>query len=512
MAANVTVPCNFDLENLYDQFHGNIDIVFSDDTKMKASSLILSWNSATFSKFFNILRLSSIEIKDFTKEAVIMFLECMYSGNVKLEKHTFREMYKLSFVFKSDWLLKRCREFFSNFCEKISNEFEDLRFVFDEAVYCKTALKSTDLITIVDKTFSKDKNIESIFVEDYLNKNFASITSDTLDFILQICKEDFLPVLKCLKQHLLAGENDDTTRSLLSNSRIVECFASNVEFYEDIYELLSLKTDSMTIDDFRMLNNLNLCVIKATRCLRQTDNKQLVLLQNIPNLFHDLKMFEGFSAEEIIERLSSMYKFSVFMALELFFIMKCSGSDRNKVLQYMALDNKSLCRVPNTFLNSLYYGQNYPIRIPLTVISDDDTAVIVSTETTFKQLATTSELYKFHFQHPSAPPCEKHTECGFLLKVTPCLKEEVGNFSIQLVTEESEYPAGIHCHSEMISAAHMHLVVEEEDCNIPGGWFSMYISWKGKPEYRENRVFYGLVLDDDVKVRLVVYIDIRDRE
>ena len=100
-----------------------------------------------------------------------------------------------------------------------------------------------------------------------------------------------------------------------------------------------------------------------------------------------------------------------------------------------------------------------------------------------------------------------------MLKVTPCSKEEVGSFNIELVTEESEYPADIHCHSEVISAAHMHFVVEVY-CN--GRWYNRRISWVGKPEYSEERG--GVVWDDMLwnnyraRSRLVVYYDIRDKK
>ena len=99
-----------------------------------------------------------------------------------------------------------------------------------------------------------------------------------------------------------------------------------------------------------------------------------------------------------------------------------------------------------------------------------------------------------------------------MLKVTPCSKEEVGSFNIELVTEESEYPADIHCHSEVISAAHMHLVVELY-CSS-GIWYNMCISWLGKPEYSEERggVVWGGMLWNNCRVRLVVYYDIRDKK
>ena len=132
--------------------------------------------------------------------------------------------------------------------------------------------------------------------------------------------------------------------------------------------------------------------------------------------------------------------------------------------------------------------------------------VIVGTEiTTLKELVTSLKFYKFYFKHPAAPQCKKDTDCGFMLKVCPCSKEDAGTFNIERVREE--YPADIHCHD--ISAAHMHLVVERYvECK--GIWVNSYISWLGKPEYSEGDVRWGSCLCDNRKVRLVVYYDIRD--
>ena len=99
-----------------------------------------------------------------------------------------------------------------------------------------------------------------------------------------------------------------------------------------------------------------------------------------------------------------------------------------------------------------------------------------------------------------------------MLKVTPCSKEEVGSFNMEIVTEEREYPADIHCHSEVISAAHMHLVVEYYSKG-KGRWYNRRISWRGKPEYSERGgVVWGDMLCNDCRARLVVYYDIRDKK
>ena len=511
MVSKICVPCDFGIENMYDPFHGNVTIEFNDETKIEVNSLILSWNSATFCFFFNELRLTNVEIKDFTKEAVILYLESLYTGSLKLEKDLFRELYKLSVVFKTKWLTDRCTEFVYQLVENISNEFEDLCFIFNEALYADKTLKNGDLIEMVVDRFSKIENISSMFAERYLTESFSLITSETLDNILLICQEDYVPVLKSLKQYLTGGDIDDTTRSLLSNCKIVECLADNLDIYEEVYELLAIKSSNMTGDDLKMVNIFNLRVIRATKGRMKTLNKQVVPVKDIPNLFHDGNALKELPNEEIIWKLSSMPNISYFMIVEFCYYKLFSG-ERDKILQNITqiFANKPLCTLPITFVQG-FFTTDQLTKIPQSVISDDNAAVIVGTETTLVQLVTTSELYKLYFQHPAAPRCEKHTECGFMLKVTPCSKEEVGSFNIELVTEESEYPADIHCHSEVISAAHMHLVVEGY---YRGRWCNLCISWGGKPEYSEERggVVWGGWSCNNYRARLVVYYDIRDKK
>ena len=509
MASKISVPCDFGIENMYDPFHGNVNIEFADETKIKVNSLILSWNSATFCYFFNELRLENVEIKDFTKEAVILYLESLYSGDLKLEKGLFRELYKLSVVFKTNWLSERCTEYFYQLCESLSNEFEDLCFVFSEALYANNTLKNGDLMDMVVDRFCKIENIANKFVERYLKETFSSTSSVTLDNLLLICAEDYVPVLRSLKEHLVRGEIDDTTRSLLTNPEIVECLADNLDIYEEIFELLVNKSGNMAGDELKdeskMLTNLNFSVIRATRSPSRTLSKQDVPVKDIPNLFHDHNVLNGFSDEEKIQKLSSMPNISVFMIVDLFRLIGLNSNIVREVLQNIT---RTLCRVPSRYFETFFYN-HVLYKLDKTFISEDDTAVVVGTNTTLVQLVTTSELYKFYFQHPAAPLCEKHTECGFMLKVTPCSRWETGKFNIELVTEESEYPADFHCHIEVISAAHMHLVVEYY---YNDRWNNWCFSWRGKPEYSVERggVVWGGMLCDDITARLVVYYDIRD--
>ena len=122
-------------------------------------------------------------------------------------------------------------------------------FIFSEALYADKTLKNGDLIEMVVDRFSTIENISILFAKRYLTESFSLINSETLDNLLLICQEDYVPVLKSLKQHLTEGDIDDTTRSLLSNSKIVECLADNLAIYEEVYELLAFKNSYLTGDD-----------------------------------------------------------------------------------------------------------------------------------------------------------------------------------------------------------------------------------------------------------------------
>ena len=513
MAAKICVPCDFGIENLHNPFHGNVHVEFEDDSKIKVNSLILSWNSETFFYFFNELTLTNIEIKDFSKDAVIVFLESMYSGNVNLTKGLFRDIYKLSVAFKAKWIADRCREFLCMLCELQSQKFEDLLFVFNEAIYAETILKTDSLIDTVVEHFSRMETIENLFVHRYLQENYTTITSATLEHLLLINKGDFSPFISVMIEYLIGGEINNATRSLISNGKIAEHFASNLDCYGEVYELLALKTDDLTVDDFKALTNLNLSVIRATKTISNTDKKRDVLVKDIPNLFHDWNLFEDLSNEKTLEILSSVPNISYFMIFELCTELPIERS--SYILQNLTqlCGLKSLCKVPRTFIQNLWdQSMGYVDRftnLPQTVVSEDDTAVIVGTKTIL-QLLSTANLYKFYFRHPAAPQCENGTECGFILNVTPYSKEETGRFNIELVTEG--YPADIHCHD--ISAAHMHLVVEYYSTIGFGRWCNMRISWRGRPEYTEGFTLKwgGLEFQSGLKARLVVYYDIRDRK
>ena len=509
---SVAVPCNFGVQYLYDSFHGNVDIVFADDTTMRANSLILSWNSTTFHHLFCELKQSAVDIKDFTKEAAITFLECLYSGDITLEMSIFRELNKLSHVFKTKWLSDHCKTYFASLCQETSLEFEVLTFLFEEAMYVKTVLKCSDFTDIVVEYFLKIENIGNLFVERYVTENYSLVSSASLDTLLILCGDKFMPLLKAMKDHLKDGEIDDSTRYLLSNNQVIKSFADNLDLYSDIYELVALKL--VTLDeDFKMLTNLNVSVLKATKDARAKDKKQLVVVQDFTNLFHDWKEYKDLSDKELIGLLTTIPHINIFMLVELADrIGKRQAGIIIKNMPQICL-SKSLCKIPLRFLQHIFKNDMFLQSLPQSIISGVDTFVATSSETTAKQLVTTSGYYKMYLQHPATHQCNKNTQhCGFMLKITPWLKEPADNFNIQLVTDDKLYPADcLHCQHDVIGAADMHLTVEWYYADRRR-WCNMCISWEGRSVYRvvdDWVVLGGGILPGSDRVRIVVYLDMR---
>ena len=516
MVSVITVPCNFGLQYLHDPFHGNVFIQFNDGTEMKVNSLILSWNSITFSDFFNDLRLTHVKMNDFSKESAMMFLECLYGGVVHLENSSFRELYKISLAFQTKWVSEQCVKYFSSICKNIHAEYLDLKFIFEEACHAKCVLKTSMLIEIVIECYSEINDIVRIFVVPYLQEFYSTISPEVLDLLLITSKRHISPVIGVLKQHLAEGGIDDTSRSLLTSDHVVDCFATHPDLCEDVYELLVVQTENMTADDFKMITRMSLCLMKGIRNLSKTSKRKMIPSKNIPNLIFDenlLDTLQTLSDEEIMDRLSSVPGINGFMIIEMVYSLKDDFSNNMKEQIAQIFDNMSLGRIPSIFVTN-FFGPARLKNLPNSVVSDNDSAVIIGTETTTAELlATTTMTYKFYFQHPESPTCDKPTQCGFMLKVTPCSKERPDEFNIQLVTDESEYTPDIHCHSDVLDSSKMHLVIEYYSSD--GRHCNSSISWRSKPKFTESA---GLDfhksgwLVENRKVRFVVYYDTRNKK
>ena len=108
MAPNVTVPMNFGRHLLGSPTHSTLKLNTSEGGEVKASSVILSFNSPVIDHMTTTLHMTSVDMLEFGEAAVRLFVDASYSGTSEgISQETFREINKMANVFKVTWLVER---------------------------------------------------------------------------------------------------------------------------------------------------------------------------------------------------------------------------------------------------------------------------------------------------------------------------------------------------------------------------------------------------------------------
>ena len=221
MAPIVQVPMDFGVKYLGSPSHGNLKFRPQEGGEIPANSMIISYNSPVIESLTTDLMQTSIDVDDFSKDAVQCFVESCYSGDLrKITKTNFRDANKMSNVFEVSWLVKRCCEFFETAVNELDTEnFEDNCYLFEEALYMWVTLKNKNFVEIVIKKFSSEVvKCDQFFVPRYL-ADLSSRTARELNLIIEVIGENKHVLVQVLIDHL--GKNptsiDANSRHLLEN-------------------------------------------------------------------------------------------------------------------------------------------------------------------------------------------------------------------------------------------------------------------------------------------------------
>eukprot|EP00116_Pleurobrachia_bachei_P010781 sb/3471043/ len=116
----------------------DVTLTTSNGEVVKANSLILGLNSPVISEMAEKDFLVELDMSDFTFEGVNCFVECCYTGSVEgqLNRDNFRDLNKISMVFKVDWIVKECFQFFCDICDDLDHDsLDDVHYLFTEAAF-----------------------------------------------------------------------------------------------------------------------------------------------------------------------------------------------------------------------------------------------------------------------------------------------------------------------------------------------------------------------------------------
>ena len=190
MAPNVKVPMNFGLRLKDSPTHNTLKLNTSNGETVYASSVILSFNSPVIDHMTTTLHMTSVDMLEFSKTAVDVFVDAAYSGKADgINKEVFREINKMATAFEMKWLAEKCAAFFNQLVAAIKEPlYKELMFLCEEAGFVLKTLKLADYIIVVDKKL-RSMGCKQQFIEWYL-KDIDNLSTDKLDMVLALAGKE----------------------------------------------------------------------------------------------------------------------------------------------------------------------------------------------------------------------------------------------------------------------------------------------------------------------------------
>ena len=496
---------NFGVQYLGSPSHSNLKFLLESGEELLANSMIISYNSPVIEDLTTNLFQSTIEVQDFSKDAVQCFLEASYSGDVKkISRSNFREVNKMGHVFDVAWIVDRCYKYFKSLTETVNvNNYTEQVFVFEEAMSMFTKLKKRNFVELVVKKFTSLTTCTEQFVPKYLSE-ISSCSTTTLDVIIEMTGKEEYILIQVLVNHL---ENnncviDPNTRYILENVTFSSCEAAHKPLYLELIEKLE-SIDSPSKEDFKLIVGLLKRFYSAS-----SQSQELEVVKkagSAPYLFHnfqqlqdidDLETLATFLEESPLVTSSYsfydavfcwlFYKFDVhsndpFVTITNQFVTKFS--DIMKSRGWDPLPREYIC-IDTDYKNYSPVFGDFTAKILKNghMVTEDKSSynrIVSASEYTPDALFSRNHDIKFQYKQ-SEFACYREGHCGFILRVTAASGELDDSFNIQLVTDPDLYLDDLHFHEETSSViGDFHLAL---DIKSSGNYHKdTPITWYGKP-------------------------------
>eukprot|EP00116_Pleurobrachia_bachei_P009142 sb/3469404/ len=167
-----TVPMNFGKENLEFKGINDLQLICSGGEVVRASSFPMIMNSPVMRDLVGCQEIKELDVEEFSHSSVLFFVESCYSGSIILSKEIFREVNKLSTVFKVKWMVKECLKFYTELCTKLIPEsLEEAWYLFEEAGYILKERNSRDLQNPLNSSLVELPDLRLALVEDFLARD-----------------------------------------------------------------------------------------------------------------------------------------------------------------------------------------------------------------------------------------------------------------------------------------------------------------------------------------------------
>ena len=235
MAPRVQVPMDFGLKLLEAPSHGNLTLELATGLDpVKVNTAIMSFNSPVIYRHTTELHQNTVDVVEFSREAVLCFSRACYSGKLDgLDMSIFRHLYKMSVVFEVDWMKKRCLDLYGELLgctvQKEYN-YDDLLVFYNEVEYASIHLKQDDLFDLMSAELKKVADKGQQFINEYIADIDVLITKE-VDVVCKLAEDSKNLLVKSVIRSLEKDNScvSQNTNHILKNVDLVICLKTDPE-------------------------------------------------------------------------------------------------------------------------------------------------------------------------------------------------------------------------------------------------------------------------------------------
>ena len=251
----VTAPMDFGIEYLNSPSHGNLKFLFHEGEELLANSAIMSFNSPVIKKMTVEDGRTTVDVHDFSKDAVQCFLEASYSGSLEtVSTSIFRDLNKIAHEYEVDWITDKCFEWFESMVQMTEEKnFISQLFLFDEAMFISNKLKKGHYFEAFAEKLRSEAQLTEYFVTNYLS-DLSFCAEKNLDAVLELVDTHEYILVKVLLNNLKIGNSlfHPNSRRILERLDFSNYPSAHDSLYSELLEMLEM-VENPSKEDFRLI-------------------------------------------------------------------------------------------------------------------------------------------------------------------------------------------------------------------------------------------------------------------
>ena len=495
----VSAPMDFGIEYLNSPSHGNLKFLFNEGEELLANSAIMSFNSPVIKKMTVEDGRTTVDVHDFSKEAVQCFLKASYSGSLeKLSTSIFRDVNKIAHEYEVDWIANKCFEWFKSVVVQVMTEerdFVDQLFLFDEALFILDKLKKRHFFEAVKKKLRFKAPLTEYFVTNYLS-DISFCTEKKLDAVLELVDKREYILVKVLLNNLKIDNSSlhPNSRRILERLDFSNYPSAHDSLYSELLEMLEM-VENPSKEDYRLTMKILREQIKTS--IGRDKKSGTPNLVAPPNLFLEFKQLKDLNSLDEITTflLESPQVTNSYIFYDALYAWLMDKSRRELDWATFVLITDSFIEIFEEHMRDKQWqplAKEYCMRRLGNLSEKLLESQSLTTTTGYHRVTsilqyTPEELFsvdhdiKFKLSDPATNNCNLPGHCGFILRVKAATGNNGDSFDIKLVTEQNLYDGDIHFHENSLQLENIHFTLDlqvgdgKNVTNVP-------VSWYGKPQ------------------------------